>query len=878
MAYRGARGGPKSCRLGRVTQVDQARAQVGVHRYLPEVSGVRIKWVLAYLKEDGSMTASEGSRPALETVSVKEVITKVDLNKDGVLAASSARKLDKAGYSLQERTAVVAPAEDVRGGFDLADAFSKVLVAEERPQAPASAELLSVRKWAGAHLPKECLDVLEVSWGEPVLSRAARQKGYSVGPAIVHGGEAYGARWDLLQGTHIAAVNGALDLLRPRLLVVSLLGKSVPQHLFQFVVDRAVQRREYLAVCFTAEDGEWKPWTFEGWGRCFGTLSEPNFPWGFVRADNCQFVWAVGKGGPLAEKSCFWLSDFSLSPAGLRCGKPDALGNVPHDHGKEKAVSFNLQGAAICAALPDIGLRGGADSTPEGIKSLPAAAGSAPAPPQPVPEMPLPDVRSGEDISPVERAKLDKEVESYAQEMEAFWKAKADARDWDSVPANLEVYALAGEKVTEDPRRTEAYRDLVWEGLKVEPGPTRPGLTAADVAAIKEVVRRKAAGFWAEGTTRTTVRKFAHDCIPTGPPVSSQPHALKGEAAQWVDDRLEEEVQRGQLVRGPSAWGSAPFPTKKMPNHKRARKRRLVVDYRRVNARVKRSTYYCRRSTDVLAAAVGSIWYTFVDAVSGFNQIRNTKRAREVLAIVARSGKYLPVGLTFGPVNGPDDFNFVVDRAYAPGKGRRLRYTKEWIAYVDDLTVRTGRVVDGKFYTDSAADQAVREACAKGSSQAAPQSPESAMEALGFKPKPPLHDAARSDTNHPTRAGTFRGLESGGFQGCGFKGFGAGVVRGLFAALWKGARGGSAALVCDARWAIPRCSVRTRGGSNSLCRPCCLRGVVRSSRRQCECRSAAFCVGVEGRRSGGVTLECPAFPLGPLKPPLPPQQTLQLPA
>ena len=110
--------------------------------------------------------------------------------------------------------------------------------------------------------------------------------------------------------------------------------------------------------------------------------------------------------------------------------------------------------------------------------------------------MPLPDVRSGEDISPAERAKLDKEVESYAQEMEAFWKAKADARDWDPVRANLEVYALAGEKVTEDPRRTEAYRDLVWEGLKVEPGPTRPGLTAADVAAIKEVVRRKAAGFW----------------------------------------------------------------------------------------------------------------------------------------------------------------------------------------------------------------------------------------------------------------------------------------------------------------------------------------------------------------------------------------------
>ena len=55
---------------------------------------------------------------------------------------------------------------------------------------------------------------------------------------------------------------------------------------------------------------------------------------------------------------------------------------------------------------------------------------------------------------------------------------------------------------------------------------------------------------------------------------------------------------------------------------------------------------------------------------------------------------------------------------------------------MDALTVRTGRVVDGKFYTDAAADRAVREACARGTSQATPQSAESAMEALGFKPKP----------------------------------------------------------------------------------------------------------------------------------------------
>ena len=99
------------------------------------------------------------------------------------------------------------------------------------------------------------------------------------------------------------------------------------------------------------------------------------------------------------------------------------------------------------------------------------------------------------------------------------------------------------------------------------------------------------------------------------------------------------------------------FPTKEMPSHKRARKCRFVVDYRKVNARVKRSTHCWRRSTDVLAASVyiyiGSVWYSFVDAVSGFNQIRNTKRAREVLTIVARSGTYLPIGSRSAQSVGP---------------------------------------------------------------------------------------------------------------------------------------------------------------------------------------------------------------------------------
>eukprot|EP00969_Alexandrium_andersonii_P044242 1941154-Alexandrium_andersonii.AAC.1 len=72
-----------------------------------------------------------------------------------------------------------------------------------------------------------------------------------------------------------------------------------------------------------------------------------------------------------------------------------------------------------------------------------------------------------------------------------------------------------------------------------------------------------------------------------------------------------------------------------------------------------------------------------------------------MLAILARSGQFLPRCLTFGPRNGPEDYCYVIDRCYSPGRNSKLRFFKEWLGYVDDLTVCTGRVLDGVWYTDA---------------------------------------------------------------------------------------------------------------------------------------------------------------------------------
>ena len=172
---------------------------------------------------------------------------------------------------------------------------------------------------------------------------------------------------------------------------------------------------------------------------------------------------------------------------------------------------------------------------------------------------------------------------------------------------------------------------------------------------------------------------------------------LLGAESQRVEDNLREEVARGQLVRGNSPWGSWAFP---VAAHPAGKKRRIVVDYRRVNSRTIRAVYYLRTADTVKGECVGSVFCSLLDAVAGFNQLRNSPRAQRVLAVLAPSGSYLPKCLNFGPMNGPEDFARVVATLFALGKSRVRRLNKEWNVYVDDFCVRTGRWRGNRGYSD----------------------------------------------------------------------------------------------------------------------------------------------------------------------------------
>ena len=187
-------------------------------------------------------------------------------------------------------------------------------------------------------------------------------------------------------------------------------------------------------------------------------------------------------------------------------------------------------------------------------------------------------------------------------------------------------------------------------------------------------------------TPRTTVKGYRHRLITRGPPVRVGLHRLSRPDSELVEKALQEDVDRGQLTKGHSQWGFPAFITKEGAAYKAIRrKRRLVVDYRELNRCTVRKFFIIPNSDGIKATVAGSKYISVGDLKEGFNQVDNEPETSKKMAVLSVTGSYLPRGLTFGPVNGPEDFQGLVFEIFA----RRLY--KDHFIFIDDLAVATGR-------------------------------------------------------------------------------------------------------------------------------------------------------------------------------------------
>ena len=106
----------------------------------------------------------------------------------------------------------------------------------------------------------------------------------------------------------------------------------------------------------------------------------------------------------------------------------------------------------------------------------------------------------------------------------------------------------------------------------------------ADADLLRYTVRRGSGCMWLPDSPRTSTRGFSHRLVTKGPPVRASLHRLSTADTAWIEQAVQEDVARGQLIKGHSQWGFPAFPTRETPAHKGVKRaRRMVVDYRMLN-------------------------------------------------------------------------------------------------------------------------------------------------------------------------------------------------------------------------------------------------------------------------------------------------------
>ncbi|GES72789.1 retroviral-like aspartic protease 1 [Rhizophagus clarus] len=143
---------------------------------------------------------------------------------------------------------------------------------------------------------------------------------------------------------------------------------------------------------------------------------------------------------------------------------------------------------------------------------------------------------------------------------------------------------------------------------------------------------------------------------------------------------IKEEIQRlldtGLIVPSKSQWTSPVVVVEKKNG-----KKRLCVDYRKLNNVTKRDCYPLPRVDDMLETLSGCQWFSSLDLASGFWQVELSPKDREKLTFITRFGTFEFTVMPFGLCNAPATFQRLMDTVL------RDILWQFVVVYIDDINI-----------------------------------------------------------------------------------------------------------------------------------------------------------------------------------------------
>ena len=180
--------------------------------------------------------------------------------------------------------------------------------------------------------------------------------------------------------------------------------------------------------------------------------------------------------------------------------------------------------------------------------------------------------------------------------------------------------------------------------------------------------------------------------IDTGdsPPVSSRPYTLPLKHYEWVQREIESLERAGVITKSMSKWASpiVVVPKKSAPGE--PPKRRLCVDFRKVNelqqevitagkTKGQISIHPLPKIDEMYAKLKSAKVFSTIDLRSGYHHIALGKSSRAKTAFVTPFGKYKFLMVPFGLAQAPAYFQLLMNKVL---KGLKFAMT-----YLDDIII-----------------------------------------------------------------------------------------------------------------------------------------------------------------------------------------------
>ncbi|GES83881.1 KRAB-A domain-containing protein [Rhizophagus clarus] len=291
----------------------------------------------------------------------------------------------------------------------------------------------------------------------------------------------------------------------------------------------------------------------------------------------------------------------------------------------------------------------------------------------------VPDIEEDEDV---EEETVEEEADEAIEELEEEYETEDDEKQQEQLYCNTQFITWErAQEIEQDLKENKLIEnEYYYQYKEVEKGTFHVGdLNDEQRRMFQEFMNRHVNLFTWEPDDfgRTSVVKHG---IDTGNvvPIKQRFYQTSYKNQLFIKEEIQRLLKAGLIVPSRSQWTSPVVVVEKKNG-----KKRLCVDYWKLNKVTKRDCYPLPRIDDMLETLSGSQWFSSLDLASGFWQVELDQKDQEKSTFITRFGTYEFTVMPFGLCNAPATFQRLMDTVL------RDILWQFVVVYIDDINVRS---------------------------------------------------------------------------------------------------------------------------------------------------------------------------------------------